>query len=134
MANIFKTSNILRSVWTQMGICTLWCLIIAGRVMTPAGSCPVSGNGIPMLCLQAAGIIFIVWFVLLAYLLLSKRVMTPMDPRGYKYLDIINFVLLLVAGVTNFVSTPNLQWLLPAIILVWLASLFIGVKYRRAKV
>lgn len=72
-------------------------------------------------------IVFIVWLAWFSYVIWSKRHLVPMHP---KMLDTIDFCLFAYWIIASIFKIAIGAWVVPVVALIWMASIYIALKYR----
>ncbi|MDE6532032.1 MAG: hypothetical protein K2M27_00695 [Muribaculaceae bacterium] len=135
LLNRIKRSNVIRNVWTQMAQITVICgLILATGT---ANACIQRDHyGLAFAytaAICAVAIVFISWLGWFIYVILTKRHLVPMHPEGYMILDCIELCLFLFWIISLIFNTDIGAWVVPVLILIWIASGYIALKYKTSE-
>lgn len=135
LLNRIKKTNVTRNVWTQMAQITIICgLIVAtGTAITCNQGDHCGLAFVSVAAILAVAIVFIAWLGWFAYVIWTKRHLTPMAPHGYKILDSIDFSLFTYWIIASIFKVAIGAWVAPIMALIWIASIAITIKYRESK-
>lgn len=132
LINRIKRTNVNRNVWTQIAQLTVICGLIAATA-TAITSNQGDHCGLAFVTVAAifvVAIVFIVWLAWFSYVIWAKRHLTPMHPKGYKMLDTIEFCLFAYWIIASIFKIAIGAWVVPIVALIWMASIYIALKYR----
>ncbi len=135
LLNRIKNTNVTRNVWTQIAQLTVICGLIAATA-TAITSNQGDHYGLAFVTVAAifvVAIVFISWLGWLTYVIWAKRHLIPMDPQGYKILDSIDFCLFSYWIIASIFKVAIGAWVAPIVVLIWIASIAIAIKYREPK-
>lgn len=135
LLNRIKRTNVTRNVWTQIARLTIICgLIVAtGTAITCNQGDHCGLAFVSVAAISAVAIVFIAWLVWFIYVIWAKRHLTPMHPYGYKTLDTIDFFLFAYWIIASIFKIVIGAWVTPIVALIWIASIYIALKYKTAK-
>lgn len=80
--------------------------------------------------LLGIAVVFITWLIWFIYVIWAKRHLLPMNPKGYKILDTIDFVLFVYWILCWFFPVLIQTWCISILEVVWLASAIVAYKFR----
>lgn len=135
LLNRIKRTNVNRNVWTQIARLTIICgLIVATGTAITCNQGDYCGLAfVSVAAILAVAIVFIAWLVWFIYVIWAKRHLTSMHPYGYKTLDTIDFFLFAYWIIASIFKIVIGAWVTPIVALIWIASIYIALKYKTAK-
>lgn len=135
LLNRIKRTNVTRNVWTQIARLTIICgLIVAtGTAITCNQGDHCGLAFVSVAAISTVAIVFIAWLVWIIYVIWAKHHLTPMHPYGYKTLDTIDFFLFAYWIIASIFKIAIGAWVTPIVALIWIASIYIALKYKTAK-
>lgn len=135
LLNRIKRTNVTRNIWTQIARLTIICgLIVAtGTAITSNQGDHCGLAFVSVAAISAVAIVFIACLVWFIYVIWAKRHLTPMHPKEYKMLDTIDFCLFAYWIIASIFKIAIGAWVVPIVALIWIASIYIALKYKTAK-
>ncbi len=132
LLNRIKGTNVIRNIWTQIARITVICgLLVATAAAITCNQGDHCGLAfVSVAAIFVVAVVFIAWSAWFTYVVWVRRHLSPMLPKGYKMLDSINFCLFSYWIVASIFKIAIGAWVIPIVTLIWMASIYIALKYK----